>query len=468
MTRRLLLVPIFLIACSGLAYAHVGTAGFVLLLPARYYILGAALAVAASFFLLVFLPHSVAQNLLKPTRRAFTIPRFPAPLFSLLSFALLVVLTVYGFTGTGDPFENPLPLFIWIVWWGMFTLVQVVAGELWSLFNPWTGVLWLVRGNRRHEGILTFKRGQGYWVAIVQFSIFVWIELVSTSAYDPGFLAGAVCLFWAFNLGGMLLFGERRWRAEAEPFSVFFTLAGSLSPFERSEDEETGRIAISFVWPGKTLVRRDAMTLSGSLFILLTLSTVSFDGLSSTFFWVSSLGLNPLDFPGRSAVTWPMTLGLAGAFLLLAGLFLLSVGGGLKLIARREDFALASGRLVYSILPISLVFHFAHYMTYLMVQGQYALKLASDPFGRGWDLFGTADWQVTTSFFYNYGSVLAIWNVQTASIVLGHIAGITMAHLIALDVFQDNKVAIRSQIFLAVLMVGYTAFGLWLLSSPKI
>lgn len=468
MTKRLLSAFAVLLASSEAAFAHTGTSGFVLLLPARYYILGAATAVAASFLLLAFLPDRAANRLLKPSKPFVLLPHLPLPVFSLLSFALLLAFTIYGFIGPGDPFENPVTLFIWIVWWIGFTLIQVVFGELWTLFNPWSGILWLIGRLRAPQGSRKLPLGYGYWIAILQFGAFAWLELVSTDAYDPATLVIAVVIFWSFNLFGILVFGERSWRAEAEPFSVFFSLIGSLSPFERQADEKTGRIGIALVWPGKTLVKRDALPFSGGLFVLLTLSTVSFDGFSSTFFWVSSIGLNPLEFPGRSVVTWPMTIGLLVAFILLAGLFFLTVFGGMKLISSEKPFAPVAGRLVYSIIPISIVFHFAHYMTYLLVQGQYAIKLASNPFNQGWDLFGTADWQPTTSFFYEYGSVLTIWNTQTITVVLGHIAGITMAHLIAIDIFQDSAKAIRSQIFLAALMIGYTAFGLWLLGSPKI
>ncbi|MCO6184756.1 hypothetical protein [Rhizobium sp. L1K21] len=469
MIKRFFIAGLLLFLSGGLAFAHVGTSGFVLLLPSRFYMLGAALAVAASFLLLAFLPQRAAKRMLTEPKPLVRLPTLPFPLFSLVSFLLLLSFVVYGFTGPGDPFENPITLFIWIVWWIVFTLVQVVTGELWSTFNPWSGVAWIVRfGRDQGKAILMLPAGRGYWIAIVQFLAFAWLELVSTSAYDPETLATATVLFWCFNFAGILIFGERRWLAEAEPFSVFFGLVGALSPFERKREAESGRTGISLVWPGKSLIKREALPLGGSLFVLLTLSTVSFDGFSNTFLWVSSLGLNPLEFEGRSAVTMPMSVGLIVAFALLAGLFYLCVYGGKMLAGAEEALIPLAGRLVYSILPISIVFQFAHYLTYLLVQGQYALKLASDPFGRGWDLFGTTDWQVTTSFFYGYGSVLAIWNAQTAAIVLGHLIGITMAHLIALDIFRDNRKAVRSQIFLAGLMVAYTAFGLWLLSSPKV
>lgn len=41
-----------------------------------------------------------------------------------------------------------------------------------------------------------------------------------------------------------------------------------------------------------------------------------------------------------------------------------------------------------------------------------------------------------------------------------------LAHLIAYRHFGSARLATVSQIPLAILMVGYTVFGLWLLSAP--
>jgi hypothetical protein len=216
------------------------------------------------------------------------------------------------------------------------------------------------------------------------------------------------------------------------------------------------------------LIGRPALTLSGVLFVLLTLASVSFDGFSRTFLWLSFLGINPLEFPGRSAVMVSGTVGLIGAFALLSVVFFAAVAGGCALIARRAETLSAAGRLIYSIVPISIAFHIAHYLTSLMVDGQSVRIVASDPFGRGWDLCGTAGDYVTMSFMNTFEGVRFIWNTQTAAIALGHIAAVVLAHVLAIRIFGAARAATVSQVFLAALMVFYTAFGLWLLSTPRI
>jgi hypothetical protein len=134
----------------------------------------------------------------------------------------------------------------------------------------------------------------------------------------------------------------------------------------------------------------------------------------------------------------------------------------------RRPLAPALGVFVYSIVPISIAFHFAHYLTALLVDGQYALAAASDPFGSGLDLLGFGHHDVTTSFLSTYDGVRTIWNAQTAAIVLGHVAGIAMAHALALRHFGEGRSAVASQIPLALFMVLYTLFGLWLLATPVV
>ncbi len=471
MKRIAALVSLFFVAATP-ALAHGTGEGFVLLLPARYYLFGAALAVAASFLLLTFLPRDLAERLLAARIKLLTLPVAPGPFISLLSAVFLVVMLFFGYNGTRDPLANGLPVFIWVVWWIAFTLVQVLTGDLWGMFNPWSGVIALLEkltgGAIVHTGRWRLPTQLGYSIAMIQFFGFAWFELVDLAPYDPERLAIVVLLFWLFNFVGMLAFGVDEWRFRAEPFSIFFRLLGALSPLGRQPENDGKSVSIFLGLPGRGLATEKPLSLSGSLFVLLTLSTVSFDGLSHTFFWVSGvLGINPLEFPGRSAVVWQSTAGLVVAFIVLSALFYGCVLAGLWLTGSRERFGDAAGRLIYSVIPISFAFHAAHYFTYLLVEGQYALIAASDPFGKGWNLFGTINHKVTTSFFYVYESVLVIWNIQTVLIVIGHMAGIVIAHLIAFDLFKSNRQAMRSQLFMAALMVFYTVFGLWLLATPN-
>ena len=224
---------------------------------------------------------------------------------------------------------------------------------------------------------------------------------------------------------------------------------------------------INLVCPGAGLTALPALPMSGVVFVLLTLSSVSFDGLSRTFLWLEFIGVNPLEFPGRSAVAISNSIGLLGAFVILCGTFTCCVYLGCILSDQRENFLQACGRLVYSIIPISLVFHAAHYLTQVLVNIQYAVPSFTDPFGVGWNAAGMEDFHVTTSFLNHIGGVELIWTFQTAIIVLGHIIGIWVAHTIAIRIFGQGRMIVYNQLFLAGFMICYTIFGLWLLSTAS-
>ncbi len=83
----------------------------------------------------------------------------------------------------------------------------------------------------------------------------------------------------------------------------------------------------------------------------------------------------------------------------------------------------------------------------------------SDPFGRGWNLLGTAGYQV--NFFL---SANAVWYGQVAAIVGGHVAAVVLAHDRALGDFGPVR-GVRTQYAMLVLMVVLTMLGLVLLSS---
>lgn len=450
----------------SIAVAHGTEGGIVLLLPTGYYLVGAALAVAASFLLLAALPARLIDRFAEMRLKLFVVPDAPRAATSLIAFSCLVILVLAGFLGSRDPVANPLPTMFWTVWWVCFTVIQAAVGPLWPHLNPWTGILAML-GQDERAPRATLPAGIGYIVALAQFAVFAWFELVDLAPSDPGRLATAITVYFLVNLLCAVIFGERDWMARAEPFSVFFGLVGRLSPIAR-EDAGLGRTRLSLVWPGRDLIANAALPLSGVFFLLLTLSTVSFDGLARTFVWLGAIGVNPLEFPGRSAVIWSGTLGMIGTFLALSAAFLLCVTLGVAMAGGSGDWREAAGRLIYSIVPIALAFQAAHYLTNVLVDGQNATIALSDPFGLGWNLFGTAEWHTTTSFLNTLSGVTLIFNIETIIIALGHVIGIVMAHLVALRIFTSPRDAVISQIPVAVLMVFYTGFGLWLLSTPRI
>ena len=117
---------------------------------------------------------------------------------------------------------------------------------------------------------------------------------------------------------------------------------------------------------------------------------------------------------------------------------------------------------VFSLVPIALAYHLAHFLSFLLIQGQLIIPLASDPFGFGWNVLGTAGYQV------NIGIVDArfAWFTAVAAIVAGHIIAVYLAHVIAIRTLRDRPLTLRSQYPMLGLMVGYTMVSLWILAQP--
>ena len=458
-----------LVLAAGPAWAHASDRGLIMLLPTDRYLVGGAIAVAVSFGLLALSPDRLFRWAATARLRLFTVDDRWREATSLAAFVLFLALIATGLLGSRDPLSNPLTLTIWTLWWVGITLLHGLFGNLWAWINPWTGPYRLLRrlAGADAEPPLKLPTRLGYWPAVLAFAGFAWFEQVDIAPDDPERLAIAAGTYWAVTFLGMLMFGERAWMARAECFSVFYRIISRVAPLsaEPVEGSESLRRLVLRP-PGAAVMDAPPLPVSGLIFLMLTLSSVSSEDFNRTFFWLGLHGVNPLEYPGRSGTMVINSIGIVLVWAALIAVFAGAVALGSRMAGRGTDLAESLGRLAMTIAPISLAFHLAHYLTAVMVNAQYALLAASDPFGRGADLLGLGGFQVTTSFLMNYDSVETIWNLQAAAIVGGHVLAVAMAHLVALRLYGDARAATVSQVPLAVVMVLYTLFGLWLLATP--
>ncbi len=447
------------------AFAHASDRGHVLLLPTGYYIAGGALAVAVSFLVLALLPPDALDRFWRRRLPLFAFGDASRTIVSLLSFAGLAILIAAGLFGSRDPLSNPLPLTIWTLLWVGLAIAQGLLGDLWSWLNPWYGPWRIVsrlhgrRGDEVKEARL--PAWLGCWPAFILFFAFAWFQLIDSAPDDPARLACAVGFYWLFTFVAMLVFGYRDWSQRCEFLTIFFAMVARFAIVERDESSR-----LTLCWPGAKLLSAATLPTSGIAFLLLSLSSVSFDGLSKTFFWLGLYGINPLEYPGRTALIGIGSFGLVLTFVLLAAAFLLAVILGQRLAGSRHSLGEASGLLVWSIVPIALAYHVAHYLTALLVDGQYALAALSDPFALGWNLFGTADMQIEAGIVAGADAAWWLWNLQAGAIIAGHMLAVLVAHGLAWRLHPVPSRAALSQLPLTVLMIAYTIFGLWLLATP--
>jgi hypothetical protein len=340
----------------------------------------------------------------------------------------------------------------------------LLAGDVFRAFNPWRAVAraiaWVSRIVSRGDAPapLPYPSWLGRWPAVVGILCFAWLELVYANRDDPSQLAIIALVYAAVQLVGMGLYGIDAWTRHGDAFSVYFNLFSRLSPLE---------------WRGTALFGRRPVAAAtqidlvpGTVAMLCTMiGTTTFDGFSQGPFWsklAPHLQQRFLDagLTSEHALEAAFTVGLVVAVLFVASIYRLgvigmhSVGGGFS----SSDLA---GRFVHSLVPISLAYVVAHYFSLLAYQGQALSYLASDPLGNGSNIFGTA----SSAIDYSVISATGVWYVQVGALVLGHVAGLTLAHDRALALYSRATQATRSQYWMLAVMVGFTSLGLWLLSA---
>ncbi len=465
-------------------------------IPLWLYLYGAAAAVVLAFVPLALFSRKERDAdapYRYPRLDLFSVPSLRKLLTSrllvgglrLLSVALFFLVIVAGLVGLQTGF-NITPTFVWVTWWVGLSFFTALVGNLWPLVNPWKILFdWaegLVRRLGYRDGLELgepYPGALGVWPAVGLYLVFVWTENVFSGSYVPRNIALFALAYTLITLYGMAFFGKETWLRRGEAFSVFFGLLGRFAPTEvRVKNPEVCRGCEGCESGGRCVgcyecfehaapderelnLRPPAVGLGlpekvppGAVaFVIVVLAGVTFDGLLQTPLWLEIVRLTPIT-QTLGVILLPALFG--GVYLGFVELSRVLGGGGEGGLGR---FAAA---YVFSLVPIAIAYQMAHYYTYLLIQGQMIVSLVSDPFGWGWNLFGTADFEP------DYGIVGAgfVWYSQVALIVAGHVIAVYLAHSTSLRLLRDPGRALRSQLPMLVLMVLYTMCSLWILAQP--
>ncbi len=321
-----------------------------------------------------------------------------------IGVALLVVVLLAGYVGSGVALDNFAPTFILITFW--VGLVFASRDLRRRLQAP------SARGARsagccRREGLRPYPEKLGRWPAAIGLLVFTWIELCSGWGEDPALLVTAALGYTVLTLVAQVVFGVETWTRYGETFAVYYNLFSRIAPFETRERVVGVRPPLS------GLPHLDPKPGTVAL-ISVMIGTVTFDGLSQGRLWkdlavdltdvVTSIGI-PITEAPRIVSTIGLLLGVALVALFyragIAGAH--SVGGDISSARLRRAF-------IHSLVPIAMVYVAAHYLTFLLFEGQAIRYLASDPFGQGWDIFGTASAAIDYSLLSQNGA----WYAQVA------------------------------------------------------
>src|ERR671933_2376604 len=488
--RRLIVLTfmVFLLVAPGQAFAHGLGQTTDLPIPLWLYLFGAATVVLVSFVqigLFVGEGHTLRRyprfDLLQVgPLRALLASRPLLFGLRLLSVALFLLVILSGLLGRQDSGSNFAPTFVWITWWVGFSFFTAFVGNIWPLVSPWKVLFEWADGLARRLGVekglelhQPYPASWGVWPALMFYAVFVWTELVFGGATIPLILALFILLYSINTWTGMFFFGKETWLRRGEAFSVFFGLLAKFAPSEvRVTDPEICRDcsnACKNVDGGCVncyecfararpenrqlnlrpwavgLALPEPLPPGGLVFVVFVLAGVAFDTLLATPQWAELYYLTSI----------PKTLGL-----IALPLFYLAVYSGFVKLSQLFGggyipFRKLATTYVYSLVPIAVAYQIAHYYTYLLIQGQAIIAFVSDPFGWGWDLFGTASYKVNADLV----GAAFVWYSQVALIVVGHVIAVYLAHIVTLRLLQDQRLAMRSQYPILALMILYTTFS---------
>jgi hypothetical protein len=436
--RATLTGTVIALAAPAVVAAHQLNATYTSRLPLAVYLAGAAATVALSFaFVLV---RDVRATRPEPSDPGWLPPlaiRLGLRAIGLVGWLWIIAQGIAGGESAGDV----IGLFLWVYGWVAMAAISALLGPAWHFLDPFSTLFDLGAAIVRRLGIEPWPVAElpailRRWPAVVGFAIVVWLELVFDAG--PRVLFVVVVGYTALTLAMMAQFGRDTWRSNAEIFSVWFRLLGRLAPFALADED--GRVrrrgfASGLLEPG--WARADVVL------IALAVGSILFDGLSQTQIWYDLFGV-PL-LPSETL----LLIGFLGVIVAAALVVTRFVGIG------------ATGA---GMLPIAVGYLIAHYLTYVLINGQAIVVALSDPFQRGWDLFGTAFYEPTGAWL----PPGLVWTVQLAAVVGGHMLGAWGGHVVAaLEAPRSllGRTLTLRQVPLAVVMVALTTLTLWSLGQ---
>jgi hypothetical protein len=421
-------------------------------LPFSLVVIGAVLALVISFAILIFAWRQPRFERVggRPVRGLTVV--VDNPVVTLIARAL--VLATYAWAGLAmmvgqDLLTNPIFGFVFVWMWVGLVPISLLLGQFWRATNPLRTIhrgLCAVARIDPQQGLVTLPAGVGVWPAAVGLFGFGWLELV-----QPDRTTLAVLRLWALAwlvilILGAIVFGQR-WIGATDPFEVYASTIAQMSIWRRVGDELrlVNPLAGLNAWhapPGATAV------------VAALLGSTAFDSFTNTTWWIQTVQ--------NSAV--PTVVWGTGGLLAMIIIVFVSFSLAAAWMGRYGDrpATVYPRLLVGSLLPIVLGYVVAHYATLLIVEGQRTAINFSDPLGRGWNAFGSAEMGVNSGIF-NHPTAIAM--TQLCAIVGGHVLGIVCAHEKSVALLPPDR-AIRGQLPLLLVMIGYTCAGLLLLFSP--
>jgi len=436
---------------------------------------------------------------------------FPLLMQSTAIFLFLLVISAGLF---GNQKNNIAPVLTWTWWWALLIFLVLGFGQAFCMICPWEGISSLVtslslksRFKRLHYGFKWPKWARNIYPAIVLFVVLTWFELGRNITHSPSMTAILALCMVGMAVMTALFFEKRAFCRHVCLVGRITGIYSLFSPVElrpqsaevckdcdtkdcyRGNETATGcptnlfpgnlkentyctlctecvracphdNIGINLRPVAADLFHKDRFQTDEAALAIVLLALTSFHGLTMTPFWtITNNFLRVETGLGPTAVFSVLML-----LMLVAPILLFWTGAN---VARRltRGSGVSAFKIfkafAYSLIPIALFYHLAHNCMHFFLEGGGLIPLLSDPFGWGWNLFGTAD--------KTYGPLLSlqtIWFLQMICIVIGHVYGVLIADRVAKRLFTDSRMTLLSLIPLLFTMILYSCFSVWLISQP--
>jgi hypothetical protein len=430
---------------------------------------------------------------------------------------LLVLIILTGLFGVQSARRNLAPVLTWTIWWALLIFDIVLLGRTWCLVCPWYAIAgWLKRWSlwKRTQEYLSLDMQWPGWLrniylAIILFIILTWLELGFEVTSSPLATAVLAIIMTFLVMVPSLMFEKMSFCQYGCLIGRVCGLYSMISPVEiraesksvcagcKTRDCYKGNEKGYPCPTSQCLVNMDRNTYCNvcteciktcpnnnvsfnirsfaadllkpirprkdeAFMALVMVSLTSFHGMTMTGIWTMVINYLQSIFFGNHIIAF--TAGMAGIVLIPIFVFKTFTGLIEKISAGEQETLLHPFlHYAYALIPVALFYHLSHNAAHIIAEGSAVISLVSDPFGWGWDIFGTASWPVKPLLDHK-----SVGWIQIILILTGHFYALRISLGISWKRHMERKSAMQSMLIISINLFLFTFFNIWLLAQPMI
>ena len=448
------------VAASNAAVGLSDAAGDALAVPRWLYVATGGAAIGASALLAGFVTDRGFVAAIHRWRRDLgggRVRRAASTAAGVVGVALVASVIYRGFVGPQVSTVNFAVVVTFAGGRAGLTMATYLVGNVWPAVNPLRAL------DRLPTRIVAYPDRLGRWPALAGILLLVWVETTTGVTSRPDVLATAVVAYAVVAVAGAILVGGDVWVRNADPIATAFRFYGRVAPLAWDDGRLTASIPgmrlVPDVDPDGNVAGREAGGNAGNRLV----SGLDDVAIAVALVWELTFSGFVTTEQGAAAVRAVAAVGIPpvaiyatlflGGFAVFYGAFL----GAARVATHRIRTTRSPRSLAVAFAPSLLIvaagYHLAHYFGFfLSLSPSLAAALASP-------LSAPANPTVFT---------LPAWvsALNIAFVLGGHLVAIWVAHSTAYRLFPSRLQAIRSQYPFVLVMIGYTAVSLWLISLP--